>query len=72
MLYYARNCVAVTDLQLTLLHGDLAIDTAAFLSTHGLQLVFVEGKQLRSRQDPQTLNRPADKQTTRVLSTQRA
>lgn len=51
-----------TDLQLLLLHGDLQVDAAAFISAHRPQLVFVEGKELGPGEDPQTFNRPA-KQT---------
>lgn len=49
-----------TDLQLLLLHGDQRVDAAAFVPTHRLQLVFVEGKELCPREDPQTVNRPAE------------
>lgn len=51
-----------TDLHLLLLHGDLRVDAAAFVSAHRPQLVFVEGKELGPGEDPQTFDGPA-KQT---------
>jgi len=50
----------VTNLHHSFLHGDLMVDTTTFLSTHCLQLFFVQGKQLGSSQDPQTINSPAE------------
>lgn len=55
--------MCVTDLLLVFHQGDLTVDTASFFSTNRLQFIFVEGKQLGTSQDPQTINRPAEKQS---------
>lgn len=55
--------MCVTDLLLVFYQGELTVDTASFFSTNRLQFIFVEGKQLGTSQDPQTINRSAEKQS---------
>lgn len=54
----------LTHLEGSLLYGDLAVDSSAFIRTHGLQLVFVEGEELSSSQHTQTVHGPVDTQHT--------
>lgn len=59
---WKRVCV-VADLQLCFLHSDLTVDPRALVSTHRLQMLFIEGEQLCTCQDAQTLHRPATEHT---------
>lgn len=62
----AAKCVPVTSfswcvthLNLVFLQLDLTEDTVALVAAHGPQFLFVQGKQLGSGEDPQTVNGPA-------------
>lgn len=47
------------DLQLCFLYRDLTVNPRALVSTHRLQMLFIEREQLRTCQDAQTLHRTA-------------
>lgn len=52
----------MTHLYLVFLQLDLTEDTVALVAAHGPQFLFVEGEQLGSSEDPQTVNSPAGRQ----------